>query len=134
MSAKECTSCKDGKIEAGLFINDADVGKDCLSCEGTGWDTNYTDEICCPFCGHETSESYELNSNDGETDCSECGKVFLYQRNITVEYTTYIGPDCIRDKTKHQWKPIGLTYTAERDGKTYVRCKPCGKYSWEVLA
>lgn len=132
MSAKKCFACRDGKIVCTLFGSEA-IGDDCKTCEGTGWDTQWTDEICCPFCGHETSESYEMRSDEGEYTCDSCEKIFQYQRNHSVDYTTYKGPECIRDKTKHTWQPVNGYQDRMRENKTYVSCKECHKYSWEIL-
>lgn len=47
----------------------------------------YGDEIICPYCKYEHSDSWELESDDGETECGECGKSFLYCRHIYVTYS-----------------------------------------------
>ena len=48
----------------------------------------YTSEIVCPYCGHEHSDSWELNHDSGEFECYECEKEFHYERSITVDYST----------------------------------------------
>ena len=48
----------------------------------------YTDEIVCPYCGHEHGDSWELESDDGETNCSSCDKPFNYTRRHSVDYST----------------------------------------------
>ena len=54
-------------------------------------DHEYTDEIVCPWCGYEFSDSWEFG-NGGEftelEDCPECDKSFYASRTITVAYTT----------------------------------------------
>jgi DNA-directed RNA polymerase subunit RPC12/RpoP len=52
-------------------------------------DHDYTDEIVCPYCGCEFSESYEFDRDSGECECYECGKEFEYYRHIEVTYCTY---------------------------------------------
>jgi formylmethanofuran dehydrogenase subunit E len=44
-----------------------------------------SDEIICPFCGEETSDSWE-RSNEDEIECSECCNTFHYSRDIVVTY------------------------------------------------
>lgn len=53
-------------------------------------DCNRTDEIVCPHCGHEFSDSSEYGRGEdvGELECGECGKAFYARRNITVDYTS----------------------------------------------
>lgn len=51
----------------------------------------YTEEVVCPYCGHEFTDSWELSGEDGqegETDCGQCERLFLYYRNISVSYST----------------------------------------------
>jgi len=54
---------------------------------------DYTEEIVCPYCGHEFGLSYEFFSVDdddaGLIDCLECDKSFYAFRNIEVTYSTY---------------------------------------------
>lgn len=130
-TSKKCFHCENGMKIATLF-GDKAVGGKCGECDGTGWNTKYTDEICCPFCGYEHSDSWELRSDDGDTDCGSCGKTFTYRRNVTVDYVTSPGPDCIRDEEKHCWQKISPY--PQRDGKSYVRCTECYKYTWKEIA
>lgn len=53
-------------------------------------DCNRTDEIVCPHCGHEFSDSAEYGRGEdvGELECGECEKAFFARRNITVDYTS----------------------------------------------
>lgn len=46
-------------------------------------------EIKCPYCGTETSDSWEY-SDDGEEICSVCGSEYSYERVVDVSYTTTI--------------------------------------------
>ncbi len=52
-------------------------------------DTEYTDEVVCPYCGAEQGESWELADNNDDYDCNECGKVFGYERDIEVTYRSW---------------------------------------------
>lgn len=47
-------------------------------------DTYLTEKLICPYCGHENYD--ELNEPDGETFCSECEKVFTFQRDYIIKY------------------------------------------------
>jgi transcription elongation factor Elf1 len=55
------------------------------------YDTDSTDEVTCPHCGHEHSDSFEYGhpaSDTGTADCDECGKSFKWQCEYTITYTT----------------------------------------------
>lgn len=49
---------------------------------------DYTDEITCPHCDYAHLDSWELTPNEDELQCSTCGKLFIYTRNIAVSYST----------------------------------------------
>jgi hypothetical protein len=53
---------------------------------------DYTDEIVCPYCGYEFSESYEFGDGFDEDldiiDCGECEESFYASRSIMVNYST----------------------------------------------
>jgi transcription elongation factor Elf1 len=52
---------------------------------------SYTNEITCPWCGHETSNSWEVESGSEDLGlqlCNECEKGFYATRNISVDYST----------------------------------------------
>lgn len=48
-------------------------------------DTQYTNEITCPYCGEELGDSWEYGDN-GEIDCGECEKEFYFNRDVDVTY------------------------------------------------
>ena len=48
----------------------------------------YTDEIVCPYCGYEFSDSWDFNRDSEEIDCPECEKTFEYFREVEVKYVT----------------------------------------------
>lgn len=56
------------------------------------FDTDGTQEMVCPHCGHEHGDTWELfsdiHSNTATTDCDECGKIFEVEANWSVDYTT----------------------------------------------
>lgn len=45
------------------------------------------DEIICPYCRHEFSDSWDIHCDDGtEIDCQKCGKEFHVERDTVVTY------------------------------------------------
>lgn len=53
----------------------------------------YTEELVCPWCGNEWSDSFEYGTRDvwenlGLIECYECGKEFYGHRIITIDYST----------------------------------------------
>jgi len=50
-------------------------------------DHQFTDEIVCPYCGYEHSDSWEMG-DQGEIECEKCGKTFEYWVETQVHYTT----------------------------------------------
>jgi transcription elongation factor Elf1 len=54
-------------------------------------DHEYTDEIICPYCGNEFTDSWEYGINEedlGLLECDECGKSFYASRHIEITYVT----------------------------------------------
>jgi transcription elongation factor Elf1 len=54
-------------------------------------DTDYTDEVVCPHCGHEHSDSWEYNLTEqdyGALECAECGEMFEATLNKSISYST----------------------------------------------
>ena len=49
-------------------------------------DTDYTSEVVCPHCGHESRDSWDIS--EGVTECGDCGHEFELTRNVSVTYTT----------------------------------------------
>lgn len=50
-------------------------------------DHSFTEEIVCPYCGYEHSDSFEMQDS-GKMKCSECKKEFTYEREVEVTYST----------------------------------------------
>lgn len=46
------------------------------------------DDITCPWCGYEFGDSWEYDDEDDACECTECGKLFAYERNVKVTYTS----------------------------------------------
>ncbi|GBR02122.1 hypothetical protein ACFFGF_04935 [Asaia lannensis] len=53
-------------------------------------DTSGTDEIVCPYCGHEHEASWEFNLEgvDGLVDCDACERKFRAMQEVTVRYSS----------------------------------------------
>ncbi len=52
-------------------------------------DTDYTDEIRCPHCGHEFGDSWEYNGDDGrKMSCDDCNNEFKLSVDFDVHYST----------------------------------------------
>jgi len=49
-------------------------------------DTSYTDQITCPWCGYEETDSFEID--DGEFECNECSKPYMVSHDVHVTYST----------------------------------------------
>lgn len=51
-----------------------------------GFEHDYEDEVVCPHCGYEHSDSWEMR--DGEHECPECDKKFELECHHSVTYST----------------------------------------------
>lgn len=51
-------------------------------------DTDYTDEIVCPHCGHQHSDSSERG--EGPCECDDCGSAFEVTKYVDVTYSTKV--------------------------------------------
>jgi DNA-directed RNA polymerase subunit RPC12/RpoP len=49
---------------------------------------SHTQEIVCPHCGYVHGDSWEMPDSDNDFECSECEKLFSYERYIEITYTT----------------------------------------------
>lgn len=45
-----------------------------------------TDNITCPYCGYENTDSWEADESDEHYECSNCGSYFSYEREVSVSY------------------------------------------------
>jgi len=51
-------------------------------------DHEYTQEVVCPWCGHEYADSWEFPNDDDDEHCNECGNIFSFERIVSVEYVS----------------------------------------------
>lgn len=82
-----------------------------------GIDHEYTKEVVCPHCGYEENDSWEY-SDDTETECSECGKLFGISIHEEVTYVTY-KPDKCEDCGKIE----AFSYSINYGKKLCDRCR-----------
>ena len=83
----------------------------------------YTDEIVCPYCGHEFSDSWEyIKQNEGIIDCQDCRKAFYLKVNQSVDYSTKKVP-CANDEDEHNWSK----WTSYGQTNETRYCKECDK-------
>ncbi len=45
------------------------------------------DEIKCPICGYEISDSWEYSDDSGELECCGCGATLEWNREVEVTYS-----------------------------------------------
>lgn len=54
-------------------------------------DSNWgKDEITCPICGYEVSESWEYDSDCGDCECGGCGATLEWSREVEVSYSAEV--------------------------------------------
>jgi hypothetical protein len=47
----------------------------------------YNDDFICPYCKTKDQDAFELNDDEGTTECCYCGSKLEYTREYTVTYT-----------------------------------------------
>lgn len=67
-----CRSCLEKQIE--------------IDIQNFNGNTDYTNDVTCPHCGHEQMDSWEYNS--GEYDCGHCEKPFDVEIYTERTYST----------------------------------------------
>jgi hypothetical protein len=89
---KECPSAKDCVLRTvcGIYFNREERPPCSASTNSAIRPINHdgTDNIICPCCGHNESESWERQEDQGEDQCEQCGARFSYRRDVSVTYTT----------------------------------------------
>lgn len=53
-------------------------------------DTWGEQEIKCPICGYEMSDSWEYEDDEGEEICGGCGATLEWKREVEVTYSTEV--------------------------------------------
>jgi hypothetical protein len=72
------------------------------------------DEIKCPYCGYEFSDSWEYGKGESVIEC-ECGKDFHYYGEPRLDMR--VAKDCELNKEEHEFKPYY---------KDLLKCDNCG--------
>lgn len=56
----------------------------------TGIDCLWNNEIVCPFCGGEQTDSWEYGKREdiGNVECDHCGRTFYASRHIEYTYSS----------------------------------------------
>ena len=61
-------------------------------------DTEYTDRIVCPYCGHKQIYDFESISDAHifkKHECERCEKVFDYETHHSISFSSYPKEDKI---------------------------------------
>jgi hypothetical protein len=76
-------------------------------------------QIKCPYCGHLWTDSWEVLESEGDTETMECdcGKNFIAEMCMTVDYRT--SKDCELNNEQHEYESV-------RNG--WKVCKKCGTH------
>lgn len=92
------------------------------------FDTDYTKEIICPYCGHEHEDSHEIATidEDGEHECEECCKNFGWSARYEVYYSTDKIP-CANNETEHDYR----LYHEYENGNKFYKCRNCSSDKME---
>lgn len=94
-------------------------------------DHTCTDEIVCPYCGQEVSDSWELSDDHSSYDCCNCDKQFSYSREVSVTYST--SKMCEENGFKHKWGEVRKHRSEYFDGMWLAarhcsECEACSLY------
>ena len=89
---KRCDDCGTTDfliIGKGMLCRPCDkkrIQREMSECEQNPPDTNFQDEVVCPWCGYVHGDSWEIS--DGEFDCRNCGNGIEVESDVEVSYTT----------------------------------------------
>lgn len=75
------------------------------------------DELKCPYCLREQSDSWELPSGESNIQCGHCEKYFVYDSEYTRTFISHKSP-CLNGEADHQWR---ITSKSRQ-------CISCGEY------
>ena len=117
----KCDWCDGKGVEPpGLFTKEELVGKICTSCKGSRFETRSTDQLVCPYCGHEDNDSWELGESDDRHQCGACDKFFKYDTQVSRTFFSE-RVECLNGGTHDfgDWMDFP-TYK-------FHRCGGCGK-------
>ena len=98
-----------------------------MSDEVEEFDTSYTEELVCPYCGYEHSDSWEIGDSENSSTCNNCDKNFKFDQQISRTFSTY--PTCQPgDEHKfNEWQHYL--------GKRWTRyCTICSAREWKEVS
>lgn len=109
----QCKPCRENEIEKQI----ADFQK-------SKFDTEYTNDIFCPHCGHQHSKGgsdSEVFYQDGTHDftCDNCQNEFEVITSVSFSYSTY----------KHSDAELAISEEYEHNERCYM-CFGTGIYKW----
>lgn len=103
MDKNICKDC-DGTGEFNEYLGlRPKKGNLCFSCDGTGINHVGNDNLVCPFCGEDQSDSWELPDEDNKHQCDSCKKYFKYDSETVRTFTSY-KIECLNDEKLHKWE------------------------------
>lgn len=89
-------------------------------------DHELTDELVCPYCGYEFSDSWECGEDSDDYQCEKCSKRFVYTSDTTRTFTSSKA-DCLNG-APHDWKYSPIFGPEYPDAKY---CRACRKHQWK---
>lgn len=123
---KVCDSCK-GLGERPTYTQG---NEKCYACGGIGFECLGSDEIVCPYCGEEKSDSWEVNDS-GIHECGHCTKKFLLEVEFSKSFSSGKA-DCL-NKAPHKLSVVGGYEELKRGDSVYRYCRECRQYLWVTL-
>lgn len=93
-------------------------------------DCHGKNEITCPACGWEHSDSWEYEESDEDMECPDCGRHFSMERDVTVDYSTRL-IDCNPDGDCEDEDMVFNMRSAKK--QTYGRTGPVGSVKWDWI-
>lgn len=90
----------------------------------SNFDTDYTIEPTCPYCGYEEPDTCEMDHSENESShcCGKCGKEYMYNAIIQISWSSSKA-DCLNDLADHDWKEWSKLW----ENTYYRKCRVCRK-------
>lgn len=84
-------------------------------------------EIICPWCGNEIKDSWDIYGECGSVECAKCEKLFEFESEQVVYYTTYKATkSCVRcGKIIHEYKNEALCLCEHCDSILKIQLMRC---------
>ncbi|SRR3972149_1020349 len=90
----------------------------------------HTNQIICPYCGHEDDESWNLEE-EGETQktCESCEKEFNVEKEVSITYSTS-RIECENEKHNYQLESYFIKSREHISGKDWIELP---EHKWEYI-